>query len=115
VYANHRNLGTDPAAFLARLPLDRIAYVHMGGGAESADGVYHDTHADAVPQGAIDLLRQLALLTDLRGVMLERDDNFPSEAELIGELGRIRAVLSASPRTAGERRAPTIRPASSFL
>jgi hypothetical protein len=93
VYANHRNLGADPAAFLARLPLGRIAYVHMGGGTEGADGVYHDTHAHAVPQGAIDLLRRLATMTRLPGVMLERDDHFPTEAELVDELGRIRSAL----------------------
>src|SRR5262249_58066542 len=48
VYANARNHGYDPLAFLGRLPLDRLAYVHVAGGVER-DGLYHDTHTDAVP------------------------------------------------------------------
>ena len=35
-------------ALLDRLPLERVAYVHVAGGAEH-DGLYHDTHTDAVP------------------------------------------------------------------
>ncbi|HEY7115026.1 MAG TPA: DUF692 domain-containing protein [Tepidisphaeraceae bacterium] len=95
VYANHRNLGTDPATFIDRIPLERIAYVHMGGGFENdADGVYHDTHAHDVPAGALDLLQTLAARAPLPGVMLERDDNFPDERHLNAEMDRIRAALS---------------------
>jgi uncharacterized protein (UPF0276 family) len=93
VYANCHNLGGDPVAFLEKLPLDRVAYVHMGGGVEK-EGVYHDTHAHAVPQGAIALLEELAARTDVPGVMLERDDNFPDEAELTAEMDRIRGALA---------------------
>jgi len=94
VYANARNLGGDPAAFFARLPLDRVAYVHMGGGHESeSDGVYHDTHADDVPEGAIDLLADLVSRVEIPGVMLERDDNFPADAALHAEMQRIRRAV----------------------
>ena len=48
VYANARNHGGDPAAFLDRLPLDRLAYVHVAGGHDRG-GLYHDTHTDPVP------------------------------------------------------------------
>jgi uncharacterized protein (UPF0276 family) len=102
VYANHRNLGTDARRFFERLPLDKIAYVHMGGGHESAaDGVYHDTHADAVPEGAIELLEELTARVASPGVMLERDDNFPGEAELVGEMDRIRGAIGRGARRRG--------------
>ena len=46
-----------------------------------------------MPQGALDLLAELSSLTELPGVMLERDDRFPNEAELHAEMGAIaRAV-----------------------
>jgi uncharacterized protein (UPF0276 family) len=94
VYANARNLGGDPGSFFSRLPLDRIAYVHMGGGFESEpDGVYHDTHAHDVPEGAIDLLAELVSRVEVPGVMLERDDNFPGERELKSEMERIRRAV----------------------
>jgi uncharacterized protein (UPF0276 family) len=92
VHANTHNLGGDPMEFLSRLPLDRLAYVHIGGGIER-DGVYHDSHSHSTPQEALDLLRKLRSQTSIPGAMLERDDNFPSEAELNGELDSIRAAL----------------------
>jgi uncharacterized protein (UPF0276 family) len=92
VYANARNHGFDPVAFLDRLPLDRLAYVHIAGGVER-NGLYHDTHASAVPGAVLDLLEQLVTRTAVPGVMLERDDDFPSEAELNAELDAIDAAF----------------------
>lgn len=77
---------------LQQLPLHRLAYVHMGGGHEQ-DGVYHDTHAGAVPDGAFTLLGELCGRVDPPGVMLERDDNFPSVEELCRELDAIHEVI----------------------
>ena len=93
VYANARNHGYDPAAFLERSPLDRIAYVHVAGGVER-NGLYHDTHAAAVSAGVLDLLEELCALTTVPGVMLERDDHFPADAELNAELDAIRTAAA---------------------
>jgi len=93
VHANARNLGWDAMRFLTALPLDRLAYVHVGGGHE-ADGVYHDTHAAGVPTEAIELFRQLSCRIPVPGAMLERDDNFPPEAELNAELDSIHAAMT---------------------
>lgn len=94
VWANSRNLGGDPRANLQQMPLDRLAYVHVAGG-EERDGAYHDTHAASVPQGVLDLLTDLARLTDLPGVMLERDDHFPPIEELNRELDAIAGAMKA--------------------
>jgi uncharacterized protein (UPF0276 family) len=88
VYANARNHGYDPLQFLARLPLERIAYVHVAGGIER-DGLYHDTHCHDVPEAVFDLLAELCSRTAVPGIMLERDDQFPSDAQLNAELGAI--------------------------
>ena len=96
VYANATNgVGDDPLRLLAGLPLDRLAYCHVGGGT-TVDGIYHDTHADAVPAEAITLLRALATRVTVPGAMLERDDAFPSDAELNRELNAIRDALAGS-------------------
>jgi uncharacterized protein (UPF0276 family) len=92
VHANATNMGWDAGRFLTALPLDRLAYCHVGGGTE-VDGVYHDTHADVVPPAAVDLLRQLAARVAVPGAMLERDDHFPPEAELNRELDAIRDAM----------------------
>ena len=101
LYANGRNHGYEPAALLDRLPLDRLAYVHVAGGAEYG-GLYHDTHAHPVPTGVFDLLRQLAARVPIPGAMLERDTHFPPVDEVESELDAIAAALAA-----GRTRRPT--------
>jgi uncharacterized protein len=88
LYANARNHGGDPLAVLDRLPLDRLAYVHVAGGC-MRNGLYHDTHAVAVPQPVLDLLEELCRRVRVPGVLLERDDDFPTNAELQAELDAI--------------------------
>jgi uncharacterized protein (UPF0276 family) len=58
VYANARNRGGSPHELLDALPLERVAYVHVAGGAER-DGLYHDTHTDPTPPEVLDLVRDL--------------------------------------------------------
>jgi uncharacterized protein (UPF0276 family) len=88
VYANARNHGYDPHDLLDRIPLARIAYVHVAGGAER-DGLYHDTHRHDLNRGVLDLLADLCARTAIPGVMLERDDNFPPDAQINAELDAI--------------------------
>lgn len=92
VYANARNHEFDAIEFIESLPLERIAYVHMAGGFEK-NGIYHDTHTHAIPAGAFDLLEELAARAELPGVMLERDDHFPPEPELLAELVAIESAV----------------------
>jgi uncharacterized protein len=101
LYGNSHNHGYDPRNFLDRLPLERIAYVHVGGGVER-DGIYHDTHVDPVQPGVLALVGELCLRTTPPGVLLERDDNFPPPDVMAGELEAIRAAVGAGMR----RRAP---------
>jgi hypothetical protein len=99
LFANAHNHGWDALESLSRFPLERIAYVHVGGGT-FRDGVYHDTHAHPVVAQVLHLVEELCLLVDPPGVLLERDDDFPSPAELTGEL---RAIAGAV-RHGSERR-----------
>ncbi|AXX28886.1 DUF692 domain-containing protein [Actinosynnema mirum] len=92
LYANARNLGTDVERFLDEIPLERLAYVHVAGG-EEHDGVYHDTHTAAVLPQVLDVLARLRERVDPPGALLERDGDYPSDAELAAELAAIRAVL----------------------
>jgi uncharacterized protein (UPF0276 family) len=94
LYANARNIGTDPVAFLDGIPWERLAYVHMAGGIER-DGVYHDTHAHPVLPEVLALLAELRRRTDPPGVLLERDDDYPSDDELAAELAALRAAVTA--------------------
>lgn len=94
LHTNRVNRGEDPAAVLDAIPLEALAYVHVAGGIERG-GVWHDTHAHPVPPVVLDLLAELRSRVEPAGVLLERDDDFPPEAELAGELAAIRAVVTA--------------------
>ncbi len=98
LHANARNLGWDAIAFIERLPLDRLAYVHVAGG-EERRGYYHDTHAHPLPGSVYDLVAEVAARMPQPNVLLERDENFPDESELEGELDAIaRAIATGACR-----------------
>jgi uncharacterized protein (UPF0276 family) len=88
VYANARNRGEDPLALLDKLPLERIAYVHVAGGAEH-QGLYHDTHTDPVPPAVLELVTALCERHMPPALMLERDGHYPPASTLVGELDAI--------------------------
>ena len=100
VHANAKNLSAARDVFVD-IPVDRLAYVHVAGG-EERDGLYHDTHAHRTPPEVLDLVEQLSARADVPGVMLERDELFPSDEELTEELDAIAraAALGRSKRVA---------------
>jgi hypothetical protein len=93
VFANAHNLRQSAAVFFDSIPLNRIAYVHVGGGIESDDGLYHDSHAHPITNGALKMVEELCARIEPPGIMLERDDHFPTEAELRDELSRITSAM----------------------
>ena len=92
LYANSLNHKFSAVDFLKKLPLDKIAYVHTAGGVLTK-GIYHDTHAHPVVDDVHTLLAELMKLNAPPRVMLERDDNFPSEEALNKELDSIAAII----------------------
>lgn len=106
LHTNHVNRGEDPSRALDELPVEAIAYVHVAGGFER-DGVWHDSHAHAVPRPVLDILADLASRTRPPGVLLERDENFPEEGELERELTAIRETVdTATPVSAAAASTP---------
>jgi uncharacterized protein (UPF0276 family) len=90
VYANARNRHVGPWATLDRLPLERVAYLHVAGGAEHG-GVYHDTHTAGTPAPVLELLRELSpkLAGARPALLLERDGHYPPAAVLRAELDAV--------------------------
>jgi uncharacterized protein len=75
LYATCSAAGTDPHAHLRRMPLERIAYVHIAGGVVH-DTIYLDTHAHRILDPVVDLLADLmSLAPEPVTVVLERDRN----------------------------------------
>jgi uncharacterized protein (UPF0276 family) len=99
VHANAVNLGLDPVRFLDALPLERVAYCHIAGGIVRGS-TYHDTHTRRTSAEALAVLEEVAARIEIPGVLLERDDDFPSEEELQAEL----ADISSAVKRGGLRR-----------
>jgi uncharacterized protein (UPF0276 family) len=101
--ADSVNFGVDPLAFLDALPLERIAYCHLAGGVER-DGLWHDTHAHPVPPRVLDLVDELRHRRPaLPGLLLERDDSWPTVQELDAELDSMALRITPERVPAGER------------
>jgi hypothetical protein len=97
VHANARNHGGEALELLDRLPLERVAYVHVAGGTER-QGVYHDTHAHPLTAPVLELLNELCSRNVPAGVLLERDDQFPTSGELERELAALSDIYKAAIR-----------------
>lgn len=110
LHTNHVNRGEDPSKALDELPVEAIAYVHVAGGFER-DGVWHDSHAHAVPEPVLAILSELAARVSPPGVLLERDENFPAPRELERELAAIRERVRTKAPASGECATVTAPPA----
>lgn len=105
LYANAQNSGRDPLSLLRSYPLNRVAMVHIAGGAWR-EGFYVDTHCHPTPSPVFDLLRELVRIRGPLPVVLERDGRYPPFAELAAELAQAQSILEGVPvhRAADESR-----------
>ncbi|HEY1695418.1 MAG TPA: DUF692 domain-containing protein [Polyangiaceae bacterium] len=110
-YVNATNFGLDVDAWMRTAPLERVVQIHVAGhewfevdarglgapAAAHAEGaMIVDTHGADVPDPVLALLGRVLVRTGRVPVVLERDRNVPALDRLLEEVGRIRAVVSAS-------------------
>lgn len=104
LWANATNEGLDPVAVLEGFPLDRVEMVHLAGG-QWEDGFYLDTHAAAVSEPVLALLRALVERRGPVPILVERDAEFGPFEALRDELGRVREIAGTGARVAWRARA----------
>jgi uncharacterized protein len=96
VFVNAINDGAEPLAFLAEMPLDRVAAIHVAGHEKRAgSGLVIDTHGADVVREVLSLLTWTIERTGPVPVVLERDHAIPPLDELLTELGRVEAAYQA--------------------
>lgn len=95
VTVNHKNHGVASLDdFLARIDLDRVSYLHVAGHEFDARfGLYIDTHSDRVERPTAEAA---ALVARRHGkhILLEWDNDFPSQATLNEELACLQAFTT---------------------
>lgn len=90
IYVNSINHKYDPYEFLASLPGERTAYIHIAGHYEEAEDLRVDTHGAAVIHPVWRLLEKAYELFGVKPTLLERDFNIPPLPELLAELDQIK-------------------------
>jgi uncharacterized protein (UPF0276 family) len=111
-YVNATNFGLDLDAWLRDAPLERVVQIHVAGHEwfavdehglgepappETPGAMIIDTHGASVGGPVMRALERVLARTGPVPVVLERDQNVPSLAALLDEVGRIRAVCERSP------------------
>lgn len=89
IYVNSVNFNFDPLEYLDALPKERIAYIHIAGHSRENKELIVDTHGSEVIDPVWDLLQAAYDRFGALPTLLERDFDFPSLDELLGELRRI--------------------------
>ncbi|MDQ3368016.1 MAG: DUF692 domain-containing protein [Myxococcota bacterium] len=95
LHGNLLNFGGDLDGYLAMLPLDRVAYLHVAGGAR-IETLWRDTHAHRVDATMLEVLARVLARTGSRPVVLERDHHFGTREALDAELDSIAAVVAGT-------------------
>lgn len=96
VYVNSRNHGLDPLVFLNTLPRDAVAYYHVAGHLEQAEqDCILDTHGAPVDPRVMELGAYAVNRFGDLPIVLERDNNVPSLAELCSELSLVHSAMTA--------------------
>jgi len=90
IYVNSINHNYDPYEFLASLPGERTAYIHIAGHYKEAEDLRVDTHGAPVIASVWDLLDKAYELFGVKPTLLERDFNIPPLPELMAELDEIK-------------------------
>ncbi len=85
IHVNSVNHRYDPLTFLAGLPAERVAYMHVAGHHHEAEDLIVDTHGAAVIDPVWSLLDAAYARLGPVPTLLERDFNFPPLEELIAE------------------------------
>lgn len=93
VYVNAFNHNYDAKGFIGRLPLDRVAYIHMAGHEQVEPDLIIDTHGQPIIDPVYELFEWTIQKMDPVPVLLERDYNFTDLEQIQEELARIKGIL----------------------
>jgi len=93
VYVNAFNHNYDAKEFIGKLPLERVAYIHMAGHEQVEPDLIIDTHGQPIIDPVYELFEWTIQKMDPVPVLLERDYNFEDLEQIQGELTQIKSIL----------------------
>jgi uncharacterized protein (UPF0276 family) len=100
LHINAMNFGFDPYAWLEQAPLERTVYIHVAGGEKRVggrwEGKWVDTHSQPVPDQVWRMVEMVVAQAPVKGILLERDQNYPPVPDMIAELDIARHILAGA-------------------
>ena len=99
LYINSRNFGFDWREFLDEIPLNRVVQLHFVGSHTHGNRLI-DAHANKTEAEIWEVFAEVAKRCEIKGAILERDENFPPFAEILEELETARTLINRQTRTA---------------
>ncbi|WP_313454142.1 DUF692 domain-containing protein [Brevundimonas sp.] len=99
VHVSASNLKTSAAAYLDAVPAEAIGEIHLAGHApdpEWGGDLLIDSHDAPVSDSVWSLYERTIARIGPRPTLIERDDNIPAFAELMGERDRAEAILRST-------------------
>jgi uncharacterized protein (UPF0276 family) len=100
IYINAMNFGFDCYDWLEQAPLERTVYIHVAGGEKRVgglwDGRWVDTHSQPVPDEVWRMVEFVVARAPVKGILLERDQNYPPLPDMIAELEIARRILTGA-------------------
>lgn len=101
VFVSAVNLGTDPRAYIAAFPLDRVGEIHLGGHDADADEtgppLLIDSHGRPVADPVWALFAEVVAAAGPRPTLIEWDTDVPAWPVLRAEAERAAQVLAGAP------------------
>jgi uncharacterized protein len=100
IYLSAHNMDFDPERYIADLPTEAIAEMHLGGFAPEDDDsnpgatILIDTHDTAVSESAWALYAHAVRRFGLIPTLIERDSNMPTLASLVAEAKRADTIAT---------------------
>lgn len=85
LYINSKNFDSDWRRFLDEIPLERVVQLHFVGSQKHGKRLI-DAHANRTEDEIWDVFREVCSRCDIKGAVLERDENFPPFSEILEEL-----------------------------
>jgi uncharacterized protein (UPF0276 family) len=95
IYVSAFNHGFDANAFIDGVPADRVRQIHLAGHSNCGSHII-DTHDAQIIDPVWDLYAAAIKRFGNVATMIERDDNIPPLADLVGELDQARRVAAAA-------------------
>ena len=93
VYVNAFNHQYDAREYIAQLPLERVAYIHMAGHEQVEDDLIIDTHGRPIIDPVYELFEWTIARMDPVPVLLERDYHFEDLEQIQSELVHIKSLI----------------------